>query len=90
MGIGAYTNTYTSIGTTLTSSQKKKKKSKEVYQYAIEKDPSRCFVQLYKLYNSKCPETRPSNAFYLTPLANPKQDVWYSRTPIHSVNSRVK
>ena len=33
----------------------KKKKSKEVYQYANEKDPSRCFVRLYKLYNSKCP-----------------------------------
>ena len=72
MGIGAYTNTYTSIGTTLLSSQKKK--PKEVYQYANEDDPSRCFVQLYKLYNSKCPENRPSNAFYLTPLANPKQD----------------
>ena len=71
----------------------KKKKPKEVYQYAVEKDPSRCFVQLYKLYNSKCPENRPSNAFYLTPLANPKQDVWYSRTlwvTIHSVKSWVK
>ena len=60
----------------------RKKKPKKVYQYANEQDLSRCFVQLYKLYNSKCPETRPSNAFYLTPLPNPKLDVLYSRTSL--------
>ena len=48
----------------------KKKKPKEVYQYANEQDPRRCFLRLYKLYNSKCPEDRPPNAFYLTPLPN--------------------
>ena len=60
----------------------KKKKPKEVYQYANEEDPSRCFVRLYKLYNSKCPEDRPPNAFYLTPLPKLKGTIWYSKNPI--------
>lgn len=60
----------------------RKKKPKEVYQYANEENPSRCFVRLYKLYNSKCPPNRPANAFYLTPLVKPRSDCWYSRAPL--------
>ena len=68
----------------------RKKKPKEVCHYANQEDPSRCFVRLYKLYNSKCPKNRPANAFYLTPLAKPKGDVWYSRTPLgHNVLGRI-
>ena len=62
--------------------QAKRKKPKEVYQYANEQDPRRCFVRLYKLYNSKCPEDRPPNALYLTPLPKPKGKVWYLKVPM--------
>ena len=52
-----------------------------MYQYANEQDP-RCFVRLYKLNNSKCPEDRPPNALYLTPLPKPKGKVWYLKVPV--------
>ena len=58
-----------------------KKKPKEVYQHANMENSSRCFIRLYKLYNSKCPMDRPASAFYLTPLAQPKGTLWYSKTP---------
>ena len=61
-----------------------------MYQYANEQDPSRCLVRLYKLYNSKCPEDRPPNAFYLTPLPKPKGNVWYSKAPMgHNTLSKI-
>ena len=37
------------------------------------------FIRLHTLYNSKCPEDRPPNALYLTPLPKPKGKVWYSK-----------
>ena len=68
----------------------RKRKPKEVYQYANLENPSRCFVRIYKLYNSKCPTDRPKNAFYLTPLGRPKESVWYSRTPLgHNVLGKI-
>ena len=30
----------------------------------------------------KCPEDRPPNALYLTPLPKPKWKVWYSKVPM--------
>ena len=43
---------------------------------------SRYLVRLYKLYSVKCPQDRPSNAFYLSQLAKPKWDVWYPKSPL--------
>ena len=59
-----------------------RKVPKEVTQYANLSDPSRCFVQLYKEYNRRCPVNRPDSAFYLTPLRVPKGEVWFSTTPL--------
>ena len=68
----------------------RKKTPKEVYQYANLENPSRCFVRLYKLYNNKCPMDRSANAFYLTPLARPKEAVWYSKVPLgHNMLGKV-
>ena len=39
----------------------------------VSQDPSRCFVNLYKLYNSKCPQNRLVNALYLSPLGNQRE-----------------
>ena len=67
----------------------RKKKPKEVIQYANEKDPGKCIVRLFKLYN-KCPKNRPDDAFYLTPLRRPTNEVWYSVTPLgHNPLSRI-
>ena len=63
---------------------------KEVYHYANETNPERCYIRLYKLYNSKCPPNRPPNAFYLTPLARPKENLWYSRSPLgHNTLTKI-
>ena len=45
-------------------------------------DTSRYFVNLYKLYQSKCPRDRPGHPFYLQPLKNPTAEFWFSATPI--------
>ena len=34
-------------------------------------------MRLYKLYNLKCLQDRPTNTFYWSPLAKSKGDVWY-------------
>ena len=68
----------------------RKRKPKEVVQYANEEHPEKCIVRLFKLYNAKCPEKRPDNAFYLTLLRHPKSDVWYSVTPLgHNQLSKI-
>ncbi len=54
----------------------------KVIHYANEETPSRCFVTLYKKYQSKCPAQRPEHAFYLQPLKKPSRDCWYSVMPI--------
>ena len=69
----------------------KRKKPKEVYQYANEQDPRR---RLYTLYNSKCPEDRPPNALlhmqYLTSLPKPKGKVWYLNVPMgHNTLAKI-
>ena len=52
-----------------------------IHHANIEK-PERCFVRLYKLYNSLCPSDRPDNAYYLKPLQKPLPGCWYSSQPI--------
>ena len=48
-------------------------------------DPSRCFVRLFKLYQSKCPHSQPKDAFYLQPLKKLTENCWYSPRPIGHV-----
>ena len=60
----------------------RKIKPKVVVHYSNPENPQRCFVELFKRYNSLCPHDRPSNAFYLSPLTKPKQDCWFSRAPL--------
>ena len=56
----------------------RKIKPKIVHHHANLENPDRCFVWLYKLYNSLCPSNHPNGAFYLKPLKNPKEGCWYS------------
>ena len=44
---------------------------KVVLHHANIQNPSRCFVRLFKLYQSHCPSNRPAEAFYLKPLNKP-------------------
>ena len=55
---------------------------KEVIHHANQDNPQRCLVRIYKLYNSLCPVGRPDNAFYLAPLAHPKENCWFKRVPL--------
>lgn len=57
-------------------------RKKQVTHHANVKCPERCLVRLFKLYNSKCPEDRPDDAFYLRSLNKPKPDVWYQKSPV--------
>ncbi len=64
--------------------------TKKVVHYQNEDCPERCLVRLYKLYNSKCPDDRPKDAFYLKPLKCPKGAVWYQRSAIgHNILSKM-
>ena len=60
----------------------RKIKPKVVYHHANTDKPERCFVRLYKLYNSHCPADRPDHAYYLRPLEKPEGDCWYSVQPV--------
>ena len=60
----------------------RKCKPKMVTHYANLDNPSRCFVRIFKKYNSLCPPDRPHNAFYLSPLKQPTHDGWFSCVPV--------
>ena len=60
----------------------RKMKPKVVMHHANEENPDRCFVRVFKLYNSLCPENRPKNAFYLKPLQKPKPGCRFSAKPL--------
>lgn len=61
----------------------RKIKRKVVYHHANTQKPERCFVQLYKLYNTRCPINRPDHAYYLKPLQMPQTDhCWYTNQPV--------
>ncbi len=55
---------------------------KEVVHHANMACPDRCLVRIYKLYNDLCPLNRPDGAFYLAPLACPKERCWFKRAPL--------
>ena len=50
----------------------------------------RCFVNLYKYYQSKCPRDRPGHPFYLQCLKNPTAECWLSTIPLgHSTLAKT-
>ena len=53
-----------------TDNHSRKIKPNIVYHHANTKRPVRCFIRLYKLYNSRCPADGPDHAYYLKPLQN--------------------
>ena len=57
----------------------RKVKPKVVVHHANVDKPTRCFVRFYK---GLCPKDQPDHAFYLTPLKNPKEGCWFSRTAL--------
>ena len=59
----------------------RKQKPKVVIQHANVEQPERCFVRLFKLYNSLCPKDRSTECLYLQPLTKPKDGCWYSNQP---------
>lgn len=61
-----------------------RKEPKNTYLYE-NPDKSRCIVSLYKFYIEHRPESHglPGNdAFYLTPIPNPKSNVWFKPIPM--------
>ena len=53
--------------------KRRKHKPKIIKHYANQENPKRCFVRIFKKYNSLC----PSNAFYLKPLNVPRDGCWF-------------
>lgn len=73
------------------NSSRKEPKITYIYQHL---DKDRCIIALYKFYLSHRPEaySMPGNeAFYLTPIQNPKNDVWYKNVPmgIHTISGTI-
>ena len=67
-----------------------KLKPKHGEYFANSADLKKCFVRLYKKYQSLCPANSPADTFYLTPLRKPRPDCWYSTQPIgHNTLSTV-
>ena len=58
------------------------KPRKEVIQHANLKNPQRCPVRLFKLYQSLCPRERPDGAFYLKPLTSTQPNCWFSKVAV--------
>ena len=57
----------------------RKNKPKVVQHYSNTSNADRCFVTLFKLYQSLCPSDRPEKAFYLQPLQRPNGSCWFSK-----------
>ena len=64
---------------------------KTVIHHANRENLDRCFVRLFKLYQSLCPPDAPHHAFYLQPLKKPTSTSWYSNQPLgHSNLANVR
>jgi len=65
-------------------------KPKVVVQHANLEDSKRCFVRLFKLYMSLCPDNAPDHALYLRPANHPTANCWYSKQPLgHTTLSKT-
>lgn len=61
----------------------RKLSAKKVHHYENKDCPQRCFIRLFKSYTSHRPTGDiKDDAFYLTPIRNPKTNVWYTCTPV--------
>ncbi len=56
----------------------RKLKPKVILHHENGSNPDRCFVLLFKLYNSLC----PAGSFFLKPLTKPTEKCWYTNKPI--------
>ena len=56
----------------------RKLKPKVVQHHDNPQNPERCFMRLFKLYQSLLPQERSKNAFYFQPLKIPTADCWFS------------
>ena len=59
---------------------------KTVIHHASRENPERCFVRLFKLYQSMCPPDASPHALYLQPLKKPTPTSWYSNQPLGHSN----
>ena len=60
----------------------RKIKPKVVIYHENLKNLDRCFMRLFKKYQSLCPPNVPVDSFYLTPLQKPKEDCWFKNITI--------
>ena len=64
--------------------------TKQVCHYTNTECPEHCFVEIYKVYCSHCPQD--VTAFYLAPIVNPKGTVWCKKQAIgaNTLSTTVK
>ena len=69
----------------------RKNEPKIVTHHENTQNPDRCFVKLYQFYVSHCPppSKRKTDAFYLTPLKSPKDNIWFSSVP-NTLSNTIK
>ncbi len=60
----------------------RKIKPKIVIHHENLENPGRCFVRLFKNYQSLCASDAPDDALYLIPLQKPKENCWFKNVPI--------
>ena len=51
---------------------------KIIKHFANVENPYKCFVRIFKKYNTLCPSNRPLDDFYLKPLSTLREDCWFS------------
>ncbi len=53
---------------------------KIIKHFANVENPHKCFVRIFKKYNTLCPSNRPLDVFFLKPLSTctPREDCWFN------------
>ena len=71
--------------------KRRKVEPKRVVHYANKENSNRCFIRLLKMYREHRPPSAKMDhdSFYLTPILDPRGEVWYKTTPI-GVNTLSK